>query len=510
MTGFRTNCHHGDRLLEKLLYTMNHHKSSSSAPATLFLLLCSISFGATAQEPTGPKPAFTEKEVSFNTEDGWTIHAVLSTPATLAPGQRIAGAVLIPSPDHDRDIYGHNGYPSVRAVLEKENIATLRIDIRGRGTSAEPRDYRYFTEEQKARVAFDVSAAIEFLSRQKQLDENRIGIVAEAQSAQAAVVAASKDARVRAVVLLSGRLGQAAKDKIGNRSDLPILCVVSKEDKISFGDMTDVYKLSPHPASSLMVLPGVGLGNAMFIMNAAKFPNDKPLEMSVGEWLIARLQLSADSQEVTFQSEDGWSLSGSLRMPAQGAPSGAPGVVLVHSNLSDRYIFTHLEQALAAGGFAVLNFDFRGRGKSRSKGSYFDLSQEERDKGYLDVRAALEFLSRQKGVDKNQLAVVATSVGVRYGLKAALADARVKSFVMLGGLPERAQVQQARFPILFVSSLRIPQIANAFREFYNLTKDRGSYLVEFDVGGVGYHIFELDDSLEPLIVRWLKPQFSLM
>lgn len=496
--------------LEKLLNTMNQHKSIYSALATLFLLFCSMLSGATAQEPTEPKQAFTEREVSFNTEDGWTIHAVLSTPATSVPGQRIAGAVLVPSPDHDRDIYGHNGYPSVRAVLEKANIATLRIDIRGRGTSAEPRDYRYFTEEQRARVALDVSAAIEFLSRQKELDANRIGIVAEAQSAQAAIVAASKDARVRAVVLLSGRLGQVAKDALANRTDLPVLCVVSKEDKISFGDMTDVYKLSRDPASSLMILNDVGLGNAMFIMNMAKFPNEKPAETTVGEWLIARLQLSADSQEVSFQSDDGWTLFGSLRLPTQSAPSGAPGVVLVHSNLSDRYVFNHLEQALAAGGFAVLNFDFRGRGKSRGKGSYFDLPQEERDKGYLDVQAALEFLSRQKGVDRNRLAVVATSVGVRYGLKAALADTRVKSFVMLGGLPERAQVEQARFPILFVSSLGIPPIAKAFREFYQLTKDRGSYLAEFDVGGVGYHIFELDESLEPLIVRWLRPQFALM
>jgi hypothetical protein len=78
---------------------------------------------------------------------------------------------------------------------------------------------------------------------------------------------------------------------------------------------------------------------------------------------------------------------------------------------------------------------------------------------------------------------------------------------MLGGLPQHAEVQQSKFPILFVSSSGIPQIAKAFREFYEMTKAHGSYLVEFDVGGVGYHLFDLDDSLEPLIVRWLKPQF---
>jgi dienelactone hydrolase len=465
------------------------------------VLLCLAAYVVNAQETK-----FVEREVTFKTEDGWVIHGVLTTPPALQPGEKIAGAVLVPSAHHDRDIYGHNGYPSIREVLEKANIATLRFDIRGRGTSAGPRDYWDFTEDEKARVNLDVTAAIEFLSQQKGIDQSRIGIVTENESADAAVIAATKDARVRAMVLLSGRMGQTAKDAIKARQDLAILGVVSKEDRVSFADLADAYRLSRDPASSLMIHDNIGLGNAMFIMNMAKHPNDK-LEVTIGEWLVAQLQLSSVSREVTFQSSDGWMLSGTLRIPANGGPTGAPGVVFVHSNLSDRYIFDHLEKSVAAAGFATLNFDFRGRGKSRNKGSYFDVSQEERDNGHLDVTAALDYLSSLKGVDKNRLIVVATSVGVRYGIKAAIPDERVKAFVMLGGLPQHAQVQQSKFPILFVSSSGIPQIAKAFREFYEMTKAHGSYLVEFDVGGVGYHLFDLDDSLEPLIVRWLKPQF---
>jgi cephalosporin-C deacetylase-like acetyl esterase len=464
-------------------------------------LLCSASYVVNAQETK-----FVEREVTFKTEDGWVIHGVLTTPPTLEPGEKIAGAVLVPSPHHDRDIYGHNGYPSIREVLEKAKIATLRFDIRGRGTSAEPRDYWDFTEDQKARVSLDVTAAIEFLCQQNGIDQSRIGIVTETESADAAVIAGTKDARVRAMILLSGRMSQAAKDAIKSRQDLAILGVVSKEDRVSFADLADAYRLSPDPASSLMIHDNIGLGNAMFIMNMAKHPDDK-LEVTVGEWLVGRLKLSSESREVTFQSSDGWKLSGTLRIPANVGPTGAPGIVFVHSNLSDRYVFDHLEKSLAAAGFATLNFDFRGRGKSRNKGSYFDLSQAEKDKGNLDVTAALDHLSSLKGVDKNRLIVVATSVGVRYGIKAAITDDRIKAFVMLGGLPQHAEVQQSKFPILFVSSSGIPQIAKAFREFYEMTKAHGSYLVEFDVGGVGYHLFDLDDSLEPLIVRWLKPQF---
>jgi dienelactone hydrolase len=124
------------------------------------------------------------------------------------------------------------------------------------------------------------------------------------------------------------------------------------------------------------------------------------------------------------------------------------------------------------------------------------------------VRAALNYLASQPDVDANRLIVVATSVGTRYGLKAANMDARVKSFVMLGGLPERAEIEQTTFPILFVSSMGIPQIAKAFKEFYDITRSKGSQLLEYEGGGVGYHLFEIDESLQPMIVKWLRAQFG--
>jgi hypothetical protein len=80
---------------------------------------------------------------------------------------------------------------------------------------------------------------------------------------------------------------------------------------------------------------------------------------------------------------------------------------------------------------------------------------------------------------------------------------------MLAGLPDRAEIEKSSFPILFVSSLGVPPIAEAFREFYKLTRDRGSYLVEHEGGALGYQIFEIDEKLQPLILRWLKPRLTL-
>jgi len=474
----------------------------------LLVSLSCVAFGLPAQEDDG---GLTDKAVSFKTADGWTIYGTLSLPASLSPGKKIPGVVLVHSPVHDQDIYlgrhqvGPNTFAKMNLRTALGNTATLRIDIRGRGKSSAPQEYYTFNEEQRAGVSLDVLGAIQFLSQQPQINSNQIGVVAEGSSAEPAVMGALKDRRVRALVLLSGRLGETAKELIASRSDVPILSVATKEDKVGLLDMADVFKMSPNPASDLLMLKDIGMGNSMFIMWANKFPNEKPLEVIVADWFVPKLL--ASPQEVSFSTEDGWTIYGQLsRSPASGAK--APGVILLHSYLTDRHVFDDLERMLVSAGFAVLNIDFRGRGRSLTKGSYFELPVEERDKAYLDVRAAADFLAAQQGVS-DRLSIVATSIGVKYGLKAASSDARIRSFVMLGGMPDRVDVEKSRFPILLVSTLGLPPIAEAFRAFYQLTKEHGSQLVEYEGGAIGYQIFDIDDRLQPLIVRWLKPQLNL-
>lgn len=493
-------------------------KRALSGATAFILLLSGLVIGearetrAVPQEQNAAKASFTEKEVSFKTEDGWMIHGTLSVPSDLKPG-RVPGVVMVHSPAHDRDIYlgGHQIGPNTFAKLslrsELGSVATLRIDIRGRGKSAEPLEYHRLTAEQRAKMYLDVSAAIEFLTHQSMVDPGRIGVVSESGSAESAVIAAYRDRRVRALVLLSGRVGQSGKEVISGREDLPVLCVASKEDKVGVADMAEVYKLSTNPTSDLMIYKDLGIGNSMFIMYSNKFPNEKPLEGIVADWMTPRL--SASASDVSFKTEDGWTLYGTLRLPQGSSQAKAPGVVLVHSYLTDRSVFDNLEHLLSAAGFAVLNFDFRGRGKSQEKGNYFDLPVPERDKAYLDVKAALDFVASNSAVNPEKLALVTTSIGVKYGMKAACVDPRVKSFVMLGGLADRADVAKSTFPILFISTVGLPQIAAAFREFYKLAKDHGSTLLEYEGGSIGYQLFELDDNLQPLIVKWLKPQLNL-
>ena len=474
------------------------------ARAVCIIVLVVYAVVAAFSGPIKEASQILERDISFRTDDGWTIHGVLTIPAKLAPGKKIPAAVLLHAPVHDSEIFGHNGYPSLREALEKGNIATLRIDIRGRGKSADPKEYHRFTLEERSRVALDVRGALDFLGALKEVDSSRIALVAEGATAEAALVIAFNDHRVSALSMLSGRIGQSARDVIASRVDLPLLCVVSREDKVGFADMTEACNLSRSPNSTLMAYRDIGVGNSMFITWAAKFPEEKPLQITVGEWLISKLRLAPESREVSFQTEDGWTIYASLRVPRSNNSQTAPGVVLVHSNLSDRHVYDDLELMLADAGLAVLNIDFRGRGKSHGKGFYFAIPQEERDKAYLDVQAGLSFLASQTDVDAKRLAVIGTAIGTKYALKAANSNRQVSAFVMLGGLPDRAEVEKSTFPILFVSTLGVPAIANAFRDFYGLTKNRGSQLIEHEGGALGYQIFEIDEDLQPFIVRWLK------
>ena len=116
---------------------------------TIALLLCSLTFGLPTQDRSGSEQPYTEQEISFKTEDGWTIYGTLSIPTGLAPGEKVPGVAMVHSPAHDRDIYlgrhqvgqtitGQRKYAqeNLRSALGK--TATLRIDIRGRGKSATP------------------------------------------------------------------------------------------------------------------------------------------------------------------------------------------------------------------------------------------------------------------------------------------------------------------------------------------------------------------------------------
>jgi dienelactone hydrolase len=462
-------------------------------------------FVAIAQDQYLVKPKSIQKQVSFETEDGWRIYGTLTLPEGINQAQRLPAALLIHGGEHDQSVF--NTYPGWAKI--QEPLVTLRIDLRGKGKSRGALAAHSFTSEQKERIYLDVKSALAFLQSQPNVDSNRLGIVAEEESADAAVLGAVGNPCVKTMVFLSGRLGERARGYIAANDQIAVLGVVSKEDRASFQDMAAVYSQSKNPASDIFVFEDLGVGAAMGSVWRDKFPNDKPIDFTLGEWLVARLSELGERKEVTLQSQDGYTLHADLVLPDQSARKRPlPGVVLLHSALGDRHVFESLVRSLVAKGIAVLNLDWRGRGQSIERGYYFDLPGDERRKTHLDVRAAVDFLAAEKAVDAQRIGIVAMVLSAKYGMLAAVNDVRVKTFVVLTGFvsegAEQEQINRMKIPVLYLLSDGRPKVTKAMMDHYALTRPYGSQVIAHSGSEHGFHLIERDRGWETLIVNWLN------
>lgn len=381
-----------------------------------------------------------------------------------------------------------------------------RLDLSRKSASKEKGSKSSSSSRRDALVksALDRLAAVE-------AGGDRIAIIAEGKSADAAVLGSRSHSHVKSFVFLSGLLSGSAKETLVEWSDDPVLCVVSGEDKAALRDMTDVYLSSRHQDTDLRVLEGMGSGEAM-IEAASDGDNRTPLEQMIAGWIRRQLTAVGREREVSFKTEDGWEIFGNLLLPDyDGNP--APGAVLLHSGRSDRYVFAGLERLLVREGFAVLNIDWRGRGKSTNKGKYFDLSKEERANGKLDARAAIDFLTTQNGVDRNRVGMVGIVHGAEHAVRGSIGDSRVKALALLTGyVPidqgEREYLISGNVHTLYVTCTGHHQVTKTMRGLYEATPSKLARLLVYDGGAIGYQLFELDSRLEPSVVEWLKAGLS--
>ncbi|HKZ80711.1 MAG TPA: hypothetical protein VJ124_20720 [Pyrinomonadaceae bacterium] len=450
-----------------------------------------------------------EKEISFQTEDGWTISGMFGSPEGVK-GQ-VPAVIFLHSFDHDQNAYGKYLYPGLAQIIGGHDLATLRIDLRGRGKSRGAKELHSFSPDEISKLYLDVRAAIAFLESQPQVDASRIGLVAEGQSTEAALRAWDGDSRVQAIGLISGRLSEAVKRTIKTHPRIPLFLMVSKEDREGFRDMADAYNLTQAEGSRINVYKNLGMGTTMFSVWRSEHPNEKPIEENLASWMVDQLKAAGASREVSFRTEDGWTLYGTLRTPAaMGGNVPTSGVIMIHSSFTDRHIFDHLATQMVRRGLVVLNIDTRGRGKSIEKGELLNLPPEERNKTTLDAKAAVNFLTSQPGVGR--VGLVGPDRGALYALEAALGDARIGALVLMTTLispSQREEIAKLDIPIFYLASKAMEELTNgSMTAAYAATKNRGSRLLVYQGGALGYELFESDESLEPGLVQWMKDQLS--
>src|SRR5882672_6614059 len=362
------------------------------------------------------KPASVQKEVSFETEDGWTIHGTLTVPAKKVGAESLPAALLLHSSMHSRSVWV--SFPGWARL--QESTVTLRIDIRGRGKSEGRIPFVDMSQSQRDKVALDVKAALNFLALAKEVDPARIGSVAEEFSAGPAVIGAMEDPRVRVFVFLSGVLNQRAMELIASNTAKPVLFIVSKEDKRGFRDMARAYSLTKSAESDIWVQDGLGVGVTMCNMWRNRYtdqPIENALDFVAGEWLGTKLRRLGRIREVTVETEDGWILYATLGVPdCINEGQMVPAVILLPTALTDRRMYSNLERVLLSNGIAFLNLEYRGIGKSINKGAYIDQSLSEIMSGWRDIQEGVDLLASQKGVDPERIGLLGALLAANYAL----------------------------------------------------------------------------------------------
>jgi alpha/beta superfamily hydrolase len=164
-------------------------------------------------------------------------------------------------------------------------------------------------------------------------------------------------------------------------------------------------------------------------------------------------------ERVTFETEDGVALEGEIRLPDREARAPA---VICHPHpqfggSKDHPLLWAIRNELAAQGFAVLSFNFRGvMGSGGSHGGGVD--------ELMDVRAAVGRI--QKEVD-GQVFVCGWSFGAHTVIREALDDDRVGSLGLIGlplgetgpvlpDLPARDRLSAFDRPVLLIAGAADP------------------------------------------------------
>lgn len=184
-------------------------------------------------------------------------------------------------------------------------------------------------------------------------------------------------------------------------------------------------------------------------------------------WLsLAASPLRAASvQDVSFSTDDGVTIAGSLYLPARPGPA----VILLHALSRTREDWQPVATRLSDAGFVALAIDLRGHGASGPlpEGTSFDNLT-----GMVaDVKAARAFLATRHEVSPNRIGIAGASIGANLAILYAAGDPTVRSLALLspgldyrGLRPEAALRKYGDRPALLVASREDSYATNSARQ----------------------------------------------
>jgi alpha-beta hydrolase superfamily lysophospholipase len=202
-----------------------------------------------------PPPAFAATlRVTIRTDDGVALAATWYEPSS-RPGPAV---ILVHMLTHTR-----REWEAFAQRLSSEGIGALAIDHRGHGesghTAAEgvPADYSAMVQ--------DVRAARRYLAQRSDVQQSRVGVLGASLGANLAVLAASGDASISSLVLLSPSLDYRGLriEGAARKVTRPVLVVAGDDDPYASRSARDLQKAGGGPRE-LLILKQAGHGTVMF------------------------------------------------------------------------------------------------------------------------------------------------------------------------------------------------------------------------------------------------------
>jgi len=235
--------------------------------------------------------------------------------------------------------------------------------------------------------------------------------------------------------------------------------------------------------------------------------------LSVGV-LLASIACAAKEPPAPSQRVVDLTAADGIKLKASYFPAGkpGPGILLLHQCDHDRKIWDGLAQQLAAAGFNVLTFDYRGYGESGDRphnpvGSGPLEPPEEMQKWPADIDVAFSYLKSQPGVKADPVGVGGGSCGVSNAIKTAARHSEVKSLVLLAGpadLKDREFLRQSKLPIFFsvADDDQYPFMVQFTELLYTISGGTGKKFVQYKTGHHAAEIFSVHPDLPKSIVDW--------
>ena len=150
----------------------------------------------------------TRREVEFISE-GLTLSGTVFLPEGAS---NVPGVVVI----HGSGPEKRDNFHIIAGFLSRYGIAVLVYDKRGTGRSEGDPEYwkRFFFDE----LAADASAAVDHLAGMKETDNGKIGFMGYSQGGWIAPLAATKNEKVRFLILMSASVTTVAEDRLFERA----------------------------------------------------------------------------------------------------------------------------------------------------------------------------------------------------------------------------------------------------------------------------------------------------